>query len=243
MQQKIKPSRARIGNSRRVKIQSASAPNHWKAGRNRKEKSELVKDSLLWAAAQIVGEVGYAAASISRITELAGVAQGTFYNYFESRQDILDSLLPDLGMKMLDHIRKKSLGGNNFAELEERSFLAFFEFIDTEPYFFRILNEAESFAPRAHKKHLNAISKRYLRFLKRSHANGEFPGYSEDELEAIVYILMATRSYLAIRYVYGRVKHKHLPKNVAQTYMKFVRFGLEGHGDLSSKTTKSKVKG
>ncbi len=226
MFEKLKPSQSRLPRSHPVS--KSKAPNPWRAGRSRKEKSLLVRNNLLWAAAQVVGEVGYEAASIARITELANVAQGTFYNYFESRQDILDTLLPSLGKKMLEHIRNKSLGGCNFAELEERSFLAFFEFIDNEPHFFRILNEAESFAPTAHKMHFDAISERYLRFLKRSFENGEFPNYKPEELEAISFMLMATRSYLAIRYVYGDGQHHHLPENVSKTYMKFVRFGLEG---------------
>lgn len=203
-------------------------PANWRDGRNRREKSELVRDNLLWAAGQVVGESGYATASIARITELANVAQGTFYNYFDSRQDILDALLPTLGQKMLNHVRERSLGGKSFAELEENSFLAFFEFIDNEPHFFRILNEAESFAPKAHKMHFEAVSERYMRFLRHSYQNGEFPGYALEDLEVIVFMLMAARSYLAIRYVYGDGKHKDIPENVVKTYMKFVRFGLEG---------------
>ena len=226
MAAKIKPSQSRPLRSRATS--KAKVPSQWRTGRNRKEKSELVRNNLLWAAAQVVGEVGYAAASITRITEMANVAQGSFYNYFDSRQDILDTLLPDMGKKMMEHIRERSRGGSNFSELEQRSFEAFFEFIDNEPHFFRILNEAESFAPKAHKQHFDSVSRRYVQFLTRSHENGEFPAYESEELEAIAFILMATRSYLAIRYVYGDGQRQSLPENVVDTYMKFVRFGLEG---------------
>ncbi|PLC52275.1 TetR family transcriptional regulator [Pollutimonas nitritireducens] len=210
-------------------------PSHWQAGRSRREKSELVRDNLLWAAAEVVGEVGYAAASITLITQKAGVAQGTFYNYFDSRQDILDVLLPSLGSRMLDHIRHKALGGRNFAELEERGFLGFFDFLEQEPHFFRILNEAESFAPTAHKSHFDAMAQQYVHFLQRSYRQGEFPAYEADELEAVVFMLMAARSYLAIRYVYGHDAHAKLPHSVAATYMKFVRYGLEGVPPSSEK--------
>ncbi len=203
-------------------------PGHWREGRNRLEKSERVRDTLLWAAAEVVGEVGYAAASITRITQKAGVAQGTFYNYFETRQDILDTLLPDLGEKMQQHIRKSALGAGSFAELERRGFLGFFDFLQQEPHFFRILNEAESFAPESHKKHFDILVKQYTKFLQHSHRQGEFPAYKVEELEVIVYMLMAARSYLALKYMYGGGKNKTLPKGVADTYMKFIRYGLEG---------------
>ena len=50
---------------------------------SREEKARETYRLLLEAAAQVVGTDGYADASISKITQLAGVAQGTFYNYFD----------------------------------------------------------------------------------------------------------------------------------------------------------------
>ena len=44
---------------------------------------------------------------ISLITQRAGVAQGTFYNHFKTRQDLLDQLLPALGKDMLEHDERR----------------------------------------------------------------------------------------------------------------------------------------
>ena len=60
------------------------------------------------AATKIVGKYGYAEASVARITEAAGVAQGTFYNHYENRQELLDQLLPKIGMDMVQFIRKRT---------------------------------------------------------------------------------------------------------------------------------------
>lgn len=199
----------------------------WRRG-SRLEKSELLRHALLQAAAQVVGEVGYANASIALITAKVGVAQGTFYNYFDSRQDILDQLLPTLGENMLAHIKQCASGGKNYTEIEERAFRGFFSFLEKTPHFSRILNEAESFAPVGHKRHFDNVVRKYLRLLHRSKFQGDFPNYSEEELEVVVYILLAARSYLALRYVVGTKRKSALPEWVAKTYMKFVRYGLEG---------------
>lgn len=199
----------------------------WRRG-SRLEKSELLRHALLQAAAEVVGEVGYANASIALITAKVGVAQGTFYNYFDSRQDILDKLLPDLGKKMLAHIKQCASGGRNYTEIEERVFRGFFSFLEKTPHFSRILNEAESFAPVGHKQHFDNVSKKYLHLFHRSKLQGEFPNYGEDELEVVVFILLAARSYLALRYVDGTRRKNTLPEWVAGTYIKFVRYGLEG---------------
>jgi AcrR family transcriptional regulator len=204
------------------------APEHWRKGRNRIEKSELIRNALLHAAAEVVGEMGYAEASITRITQKAGVAQGTFYNYFETRQDILDELLPAVGARMQRHVKDSALGGHNFAELEERGFLGFFSFLEQEPHFFRILNEAESFAPAGHKSHFESVVRQYMHFLQHSKESGEFPHYESKEFEVVVCMLMAARSYLAMRYYTGSDKQPGLPAWVTQTYMKFIRYGLEG---------------
>jgi AcrR family transcriptional regulator len=197
-------------------------------GKSRLEKSELIHEALLKAAAEVVGEVGYANASIALITQQAGVGQGTFYNYFSSRQEILDELLPNLGANMTAHIRKYALGGHSFAELEDRSFRGFFSFLRETPQFLRILNGAEMFAEAGYRKHFENVAKKYTRFLQHSLQEGDFPGYKAEELEVIVFMLMAARSYLAMRYVLGAGEQSALPEMVAQTYMKFVRYGLEG---------------
>ena len=200
----------------------------WRSAGSRAEKSELIREALIGAAIAVVGEVGYADASIALITQRAGVAQGTFYNYFRSRQDILDQLLPEVGHRMLAHVRQSAVGGENFAELEERSFRAFFAFQKETPQLFRILNEAENFAPGGHRYHFGIVSRGYRRFLRQSLRNGEFPGYTEPDLEVIAYILMAARSYLALRYTSGDGRIKDIPSRVVRTYMKFVLYGLQG---------------
>src|SRR5882724_6927247 len=68
---------------------------------NRVERNAWTKRKIFDAATRIVGKYGYAEASVARITEEAGVAQGTFYNHFENRQELLDQLLPKIGLDML----------------------------------------------------------------------------------------------------------------------------------------------
>jgi AcrR family transcriptional regulator len=204
------------------------AAARWRKAPSRSEKSERIRRALVAAAADVVGEVGYADASISLITQRAGVAQGTFYNYFDSRQDIFDELLPALGAQMLAHVAEQARGGRTFAELEERSFVSFFSYLKKSPRFFRVLNEAENFAPKAYRQHFDVVSRRYLAFLKRSHRNGEFPAFTEQELEVVVFILMAARSYIALRYASAEHGQHGVPEWVVRAYMKLILNGLKG---------------
>ena len=58
----------------------------------------------------MIGKHGYVGATIKRITDEAGIAQGTFYLYFESRQALFDTLLPRIGSDMLQFIRDRIQG-------------------------------------------------------------------------------------------------------------------------------------
>lgn len=198
----------------------------WKQAPTRAERGQRIRQALFDAAAAIVGEHGYQGASISLITQRAGVAQGTFYNHFESRQDILDQLLPTLGQAMMAHIRQCASPGKTVLEKEELGFRGFFAFLRENPNFFRILNEAESFAPQGYQAHLDQVARGYVKFFNSARKRGQLPDFDERELEAIAYVLMAARSYLAWRYVYGEEKHDDVPNWVVSAYMKLVAGGL-----------------
>jgi len=195
-----------------------------RAKKTRAQKSEEARAALFQAAAEIVGEYGYADASITRITQRANLAQGTFYNYFASRQDIFDELLPVLGAQMMEHIRRHAVGGKTFLEREELAFRAFFSYLKRAPYFLRILNEAEMAAPKAFRQHLANISSGYVRFLRKAREQQQIADVTDEEIEAIGYVFMAARGYLALRYA----KSGDVPEHVVRVYMRLVSSGLCG---------------
>lgn len=192
---------------------------------SRQERAETLRLKILSSAAKVVGEHGYADASIGRITDQAGIAQGTFYLYFDSRQALFDVLLPHVGQDMMNFISGRVRGANSYYEVEERGFRAFFDYLHINPGFFRVLNEAEVAAPIAHSAHMELLTQHYIRSLKRSVDRAEIKHFDETELETLAYMFQASRSYLYLCHIKGK-KLKKLPESVVQTYMKLVRSGL-----------------
>jgi AcrR family transcriptional regulator len=191
----------------------------------RAERSETIRRALFRAAAEIVGEVGYADAPVSRITGRANVAQGTFYNYFQSRQDLFDQLLPSLGSSMLEFIKGRVDPDATGAERETQRITAYFQYLHKHPEFYRILYEAETHAPAAHRKHMDLIASGYVRALRRHWERGEMPGYEEHEFEPVAYVLLAARGYLSMRYGAGR-DGVTVPDWVVNAYAKLIGYGL-----------------
>src|SRR2546429_4627441 len=201
---------------------------------SRAERNVWTKRKIFDAATKVVGKVGYAEASVARITEEAGVAQGTFYNHFENRQELLDQLLPKIGIDMVRFIRDRTSTAHTARQEIER-FSAFFDFIRQVPEFLRILNEAEFFAPNGYQKHFDNISTAYVRILQRARRAGAINDYSDEEFEAIVQMLMGARGYLSRRYSYAGGAVTAVPEHVITAYQKLVTGGLINASDKGNK--------
>ena len=192
----------------------------------REERASRTREQLLMSAARVVGEYGYRDASIQRITADAGMAQGTFYLYFESRQALFDEVLPHFGLQMLEVVRERAHGAKGFFEVEEIGVRAVFEYLFDNPWFWRVLNEAEIEAPTAWARHHSEVTRRYTKFLHRARAEGEITAYAESELGTLAYLLIAARDYLYVYHLAKAERSTGIPDSVIKTYIQFLRHGL-----------------
>ena len=138
------------------------------------ERGRRTRRRLLDAAEEVFAEHGYHDASVARIVERAGVAQGTFYIYFRSKQEIFAQLVGDLNSRMREAMSKgvASGGGDRF-DAEQRGFAAFFQFAAEHPALYRVIREAEFVAPEAMHRHYESIVGGYARALTSAMAVGE----------------------------------------------------------------------
>jgi len=189
---------------------------------NREEKAQLTFQNLMEAAARVVGEEGYASTSIAKVTQEAGVAHGTFYNYFEDRQQLFDVLLPYVGRQMTDRITDKLADAGTGLEREVARFRAYCDYLRENPGFYRILYEAEVFAPKAHAEHIERLTEGYMRALKRSMAAGDIDKMGDDELRTMAAILLGARAYVAMQFK----TDANVPEASVRAYIKLITDGL-----------------
>lgn len=138
------------------------------------DRGRRTRRRLLDAAEDVFAEHGYHDASIVRIVERAGVAQGTFYIYFRSKQEIFEELVADLNHRLREAMSKgASAGGGDRLDAERRGFAAFFRFTAEHPALYRVIREAEFVAPDATHRHYERIVEGYERALTASMEAGE----------------------------------------------------------------------
>lgn len=191
----------------------------------RNEKHIVTRRRLFAAAIKVVGKYGYAGASVARITEEAGVAQGTFYLHFQNRQTLLDQLLPVVGDTVSQAVRERNDNAYPEHEREVERCRAFFDVLKEVPEYFRIQNEAELFAPEAYSKHMDGVVAAYVKALRRGLDPHDPDDYTDDELEVIVHIILGARACMGKRYA-GANGDAPVPDHVFSAYSKLMRRGL-----------------
>jgi AcrR family transcriptional regulator len=112
---------------------------------NMKTKTQVVEEfrcrAICKAAMRVVGRKGLAQATVDDIAREAGVAKGTLYLYFRSREAIIEMTLGAAVDELLDRLQRAADGDGSpgtFAEALERLFTAQFAYFDENRDFFRL---------------------------------------------------------------------------------------------------------
>jgi AcrR family transcriptional regulator len=185
---------------------------------SRAEKVSRTRRTILEAAASIVGESGCSEVSIINITRRADIALGTFYNYFKSKQDLLDELLPWAGGSIRAELDEKVRDVQDYAEYEIRNFDGILAFQSAHPYFFRLLSECEVATPESYRSHIAKSIERYHRALEAAWKRGELPTYRRAELGNVAMMLVSTKMLLFMRL--GTDKDSKIPE-LRRSYLRF----------------------
>ena len=95
----------------------------------REEILESNRQKILAAAAGEIAQEGYNGANINRISQAAGFAKGTIYNYFPSKQVLMTELLSEFAQVHYDAVRTAVLAEEGPNQRLTRFFEAGFDFI------------------------------------------------------------------------------------------------------------------
>jgi AcrR family transcriptional regulator len=99
-------------------------------------KRELTKaqnrDAILKAARAVFSELGYEAASVRDIIRRTGLASGTFYNYYRSKEEVAKALVADVGQRLRPILRAQREQAHDFESYLNGAIRAYFQFIVDE---------------------------------------------------------------------------------------------------------------
>ena len=191
-------------------------------GRTLSPRGIETRTRLLAAAEQVFGDVGYHDASIVKITEAAGVGQGTFYLYFASKKDVFDELIRDMNRRVRHAMKEASSRGATRLEAELLGFGAYFRFTMDHPAIYRIIRQAEFVSPEMLEFHYEKLAEGYVEGLRESIARGEV---GDIEPEVTAWALMAAGEMLGMRYILWG--NGSVPAHVEHELARIIRCVLE----------------
>jgi AcrR family transcriptional regulator len=208
----------------KVKDQALTSPaSDGKAPRTPRGERTLRK--ILDAARAEFGERGFSDSSIVAITQRAGVALGTFYTYFNSKEAVFQALVRDMSEQVRDHVAPALKEASDSLEGERRALESFLEFALTHRDVYRIIDEAEFVEPAAYREHYETTAARIAARLIAGRDKGQISRcFSDEELEIVAWAMMGANVFLGLRFA---VWSRGNPEHVADLIGRMLRSGLK----------------
>jgi AcrR family transcriptional regulator len=97
------------------------------------------REQLLDVALEVFARAGYHGASMNDVADAAGVTKPVLYQHFESKRDLYQALLDEVGARLLAAISTATAGTTDGREQTELGFRAYFHWVAEDEDAFRLL--------------------------------------------------------------------------------------------------------
>lgn len=207
---------------------AASAPLS-ATGKPLTKRGEATRRKLLEGAEDVFAHLGYHEASIVKITERAGIGLGTFYLYFDSKQQIFEELVVDLNRRVRHSMAEAMAGADNRIDAERAGFEGFFRFTAAHPALYRVVREAEFVSPQTLRLHYTRIVEGYEAGLRAAQQAGDVDEALDPEVTA--WALMGAGELIGMRFLLWERDEQgrppaEIPTHVIDDMMRFIRNAL-----------------
>ncbi|MFH1036050.1 MAG: TetR/AcrR family transcriptional regulator [Pseudomonadota bacterium] len=186
---------------------------------------QRTKRAIFQAAEQVFGQYGYGRANISEITRRAGVAQGTFYVHFPSKEDLMNGVVRFLSHELRRELRLVTNQTGDRREKERQGMLAFFNFLRQHSQIYRIVAESEAIGPQSAQYYYSRLADGYDRSL--------LAGIKAKEIRPaptgfLAHALMGLNHMLGLRWlVWNSSSNPEIPRQALADAVSLALFGLD----------------
>ena len=190
----------------------------------RTARGERTLRKILDAARDEFGERGFSDSSIVAITQRAGVALGTFYTYFDSKEDVFRALVKDMSAQVRDHVAPAFKEATDAIDGERRALESFLTFAREHRDVYRIIDEAEFVEPAAYREHYETTATRIAARLAAARKKGEIAkDLSDRDLDILAWAMMGANVFLGMKF---EVWSSADASRVAEVTSRMLRKGL-----------------
>lgn len=155
-------------------------------------------NNILSAAAQEIYEKGYHNAGINDITRRAGVASGTFYVYFDSKDDLYKFLLLQCSHIIRKHLNQVTKDCQTRREAEEVGLREWLKFVQKNQYMYHIIWESLYVDKQLFVDYYTTFSRAYMKGIDAAKERGEIR--PEINSEVLAWTLMGASNFLGLNW-------------------------------------------
>jgi len=159
------------------------------------KRGEATLEKIIEAASAIFYEKGFHGGSIADITQRAGVGNGTFYIYFDSKLSVYRYLLVEYGKRIRAASNQAIAGCTNRKEAERLGIKSFFEFVLEDQGILNIIWESLYIDKTLFDDFYTTFSKSYVSRLKQAQTDGEV---CDIDPKVLSYVLMGITNFVAL---------------------------------------------
>ncbi|MBN1519519.1 MAG: TetR/AcrR family transcriptional regulator [Spirochaetales bacterium] len=123
--------------------------------------AESARERMIHAGKRLFGENDYHAVNIYQITEAAGLAVGSFYRHFKSKDEFFRALIDEAGHEIRRFISTNLRPGLNRLERELQGMYLFAAFLSMDRWCYNIVREGEFVAPDRVRAYYGAFENGY----------------------------------------------------------------------------------
>jgi AcrR family transcriptional regulator len=163
----------------------------------RTERGRKTLRLLLDAAAAEFGEKGFHESSVVSITQRAGVALGSFYTYFDSKDSLFRALVRDMSAQVRQTVGPVIAAEPDRLEGERKGLAKFLNFVREHKELYRIIDEAEFVDPPSYRAHYEDTVNGYLASLKDAANKGQV---RDDVEEVHAWAIVGMNVFLGLRF-------------------------------------------
>lgn len=117
-------------------MEEAQAP----VKRGKREQTKVNnRKAILAAARSIFAELGYGTTTVRDIIRRTDLASGTFYNYFQSKEEVFQALMDANALEVRPHLIETRANARTFEDLVEGTFRVFFDYLARDRGAFEVL--------------------------------------------------------------------------------------------------------
>lgn len=177
-------------------------------------------DKICMAAEELFSEKGYYDTGITDIVTRAGIAQGTFYIYFNDKKSVFVYLIRKLGSELKESIRANIRVSKDRYDEEYMGIKTFLNFVGEHIGLFKIVWQAQFVDPELFKEYYESFSKGYVKNIKKAQTKGEM-----NDIDPVIlsYCLIGIANFTALKFI--EFDNKNNYEEVVEEVMKFIKNG------------------